>query len=64
MKKMCVLSEVYSTKTVSVEVGRLPVAGEGGACDSTTLATLNTLPQVILHVSRLTPHTIALPIFP
>jgi hypothetical protein len=52
---MCVLSEVCSTKTVSVEAGQTPVpwpvAGDGGVCGSTTLATLVTLPQVLPHLA-------------
>ncbi len=57
---MWIFREVCSTKTVSVDPGRipvpLPVVGDGGACGSTTLASLNTLLQVLPHLALNTTH--------
>ena len=65
---MCIFREVCSTKTVSVDPGRIPVplpaVGDGGAYGSTTLATLNALLQVLPHLALNTLHTLTLPIFP
>jgi len=52
---MYVLNEVCSTNSLSVRTGRvpvpLPVAGDGGACGSTTLATFNMIPQFLPHLA-------------
>ena len=51
--KMYVLSEVWNTKAVSVEAGQIlvgiPVARDGDACRNSSLATRNTLRQVLPH---------------
>lgn len=52
---MCVLSEVCSTKTMSFDAARIlipfAVAGDGGACARTTLATLDALPHVLPNLA-------------
>lgn len=53
--EMYVLSEVCNTKTVSVEAGQIlvsiPIAGDGDACGNSSLATRNTLRQVLPHLA-------------
>ena len=57
--EMYVLSEVCNTKTVSVEAGQtlvsIPIAGDGVACGNSSLATRNTLHQVLPQLAVLNP---------